>query len=53
MTNIEWLNNKKELCETGIEFYHNRINELEREMEIIKSLINLAEGQSADDGTAR
>lgn len=53
MANKEWLNEKKELCENGIEFYHNRINELERELEIIKSLIDLVEGQPTNDGTAR
>lgn len=53
MTNREWLNNKKESCEQGIEFYHNRINELKEELEVIKGIIDLVEGQSVDDGTAR
>ena len=53
MANKEWLNEKKELGENDIEFYHNRINELERELEIIKSLIDLVEGQPTNDGTAR
>lgn len=53
MADKEWLNEKKELCENGIEFYHSRINELERELEIIKCLIDLVEGQPANDGTAR
>ncbi len=53
MANKEWLNEKKELCENGIEFYHSRITELERELEMIKSLIDLVEGQPANNGTAR
>ena len=53
MTNKEWLNKKKELCEGGIEFSYSRIKEFERELEVIKSLISLAEGRPADDGTAQ
>lgn len=53
MTNKEWLNKKKELCENGIEFSCNRIKEFERELEVIKNLISLAEGQPADDETAQ
>lgn len=52
MTNIEWLNMKKKVCEHGIEIYYDKIKEFERELEAIKSLISLAEGQPADSGTA-
>lgn len=48
MTNIEWLNMKKKVCEHGIEIYYDKIKEFERELEAIKSLISLAEGQPAD-----
>lgn len=53
MTNREWLINKKEACEQNIEYYHDRINELQKELEVIIGMIDLVEGQSADDGTAR
>ena len=53
MTHKEWLNKKKELCESSIEFARSRINELERELEVIRSLICLEEGQPTDDGTAQ
>jgi chorismate mutase len=53
MTNIEWLNMRKEVCEHGIEIYYDKIKEFERELEVVKRLISLAEGQPADDGTAQ
>lgn len=53
MTNKEWLNKKKELCENGIELSNNRIKEFEKELEVIKSLISLVEGQPSDDETAQ
>ena len=53
MTNIEWLNMRKEVCEHGIEIYYDKIKEFERELEVVKRLISWAEGQPADDGTAQ
>ena len=48
MTNIEWLNMRKEVCEHGIEIYYDKIKEFERELEAIKSLIGLTEGESIE-----
>lgn len=53
MLKREWLINKKEACEQNIEYYHDRINELQKELEVIKGMIDLLEGQSAADVTAR
>ncbi len=53
MTNREWLNKKKEFYENGIELSYSRMKEFERELEVVKCLISLAEGQPADDGTAQ
>ena len=48
MTNIEWLNMRKEVCEHGIEIYYDKIKEFERELEAIKSLIGLTEGEAIE-----
>jgi len=39
----EWLNEKKESCERGIELYQNKIEMLELELDAIKSLIGFIE----------
>lgn len=48
MTDIEWLKKKKEFYENSIELSRSRIKEFERELEVVESLIILAEGQPAD-----
>lgn len=53
MTNIEWLNEKKARCERGIEFYQNKINLLERDLEAINRLLDSADGQPMDKRTAQ
>lgn len=53
MINLKWLNEKKEMCERGIEFYQNKVNEYKKDLGMIRELIDLAERQSGDARTAQ